>query len=159
MAVITGADGQVQFDLGGGAVCTANVFQWTANLGRQTLDTTRQGDEGRRRTGGLADHTGTVSLRLQFSDDTATANSAWQLLDFALGNVDDGLKAGLTLYVQMSSTSGLCDGVFGSTFSDAVSLTGSVVVADVRMDCSDVTQPVVAVLNWEADGALTLQRT
>ena len=157
MTVILGSDGGIQFDLGNGLVCVANVFSWSANLGRETLDTTKQGDEARTRTGGLADHTGSVSLRLQFSDDTAV-NSAWQILNHVLTNSDDDLKASLKLILQSPGGGGTCDPVFDTLIPDAVSLTGSAVITDVSLDCSDVGEPVVAVMSWEADGALTLVR-
>lgn len=159
MPVIVGSDGAVQFDLGSGSLCTANTFAWSVNLGRETLPTTKQGDEAVTRTGGLADHTGSVSIRLQFSDDTANANSAWQLIDFALGNTDDDLKADVKLYLQRSGlTAGCGDDAFDTVIQDPIVLAGTVVIAGISLDCTDPGEPVVAVLNWEADGALTLSR-
>lgn len=159
MPVIVGSDGSMQFDLGGGLLCTANTFAWSVDLGRETLDTTRQGDEARTRTGGLADHTGSVSIRLQFSDDTAEANSAWQILDFALGNGDDDLKASIKLYLQRSGlTAGCGDDTFDTVVQDAIVLTGTVVVGGISLDCSAPEEPIVAVVNWEADGPLALSR-
>lgn len=158
MSVILGSDGAIEFDFGPGSRCTANVFSWRVNLGRETLDTTRQGAEARGRTGGLADHTGSVSLRLQFSDDNSTANSAWQILDHALGNSDDGLKAGLTLYIQRTEPTAGCDDVFGALVAVPIKLAGTVVIAGIDLDCTDPGEPVVAVLSWEADGALALSR-
>lgn len=158
MSVIFGSDGAIQFDLGPDQRCTANVFSWSVNLGRETLDTTKQGDEARTRTGGLADHTGSVSLRLQFSDDDSQANSAWQILDYALGNTDDALKAAITLYLQRSDPPAGCDDVFSSLVRVPIKLTGTVVVAGISLDCTDPGEPVIAVLGWEADGALALSR-
>lgn len=158
MPVITGSDGSIEFDLGDGSRCTANVFSWEVNLGRETLDTTRQGDEARRRTGGLADHTGSVSLRLQFSDDVTTANSAWQILDHALGGADDELKADLKLYLQREAPTAQCDDAFSTLVSDPITLAGTVVIAGISLDCTDPGEPIVAVLGWEADGALVLAR-
>jgi hypothetical protein len=159
MPVIVGSDGAIQFDLGGGSLCTANTFAWSVNLGRETLPTTKQGDEAVTRTGGLADHTGSVSIRLQFSDDTSTANSAWQILDFALGNTDDDLKADLTLYLQRSGlTAGCGDDAFDTAIQDAIVLAGTVVVAGISLDCTAPEEPIVAVISWEADGALALSR-
>jgi len=158
MSVIFGSDGAIQFDLGDGSRCTANVFAWSVSLGRETLDTTRQGDEARGRTGGIADHTGSVSLRLQFSDDTATANSAWQLLNHALGNTDDELKMGVRLYLQRAGSSINCDNIFGTLIPEAIVLTGTVVAAGIRLDCSEPGEPIVAVLEWEADGMLAASK-
>jgi hypothetical protein len=61
MAVLFGSDGGIQFDLGDGLLCTANVFSWSARLSHETLRTTRQGDEAETRTAGLADHAATQS--------------------------------------------------------------------------------------------------
>lgn len=158
MSVIFGSDGAIQFNLGPGQRCTANVFSWSVNLGRETLDTTRQGDEARSRTGGLADHTGSVSLRLQFSDDDTTANSAWQILEFALGNTDDDLKAAITLYLQRSDPPASCDDVFDTLVRVPIKLTGTVVIGGISLDCTDPGEPIVAVLNWESDGPLVLSR-
>lgn len=158
MTVVLGADGAVQFNFGDGSRCTANVFSWSANLGRETLDTTKQGDEARTRTGGLADHTGSVSLRLQFSDDTTDANSAWQILEYALGNTDDDLKAAITLYLQRSDPPADCDDVFSSLVRVPIKLTGTVVIGGISLDCTDPGEPIVAVLSWESDGPLVLSR-
>jgi hypothetical protein len=158
MSVILGSEGSIQFDFGNGSRCVANVFSWSVNLGRETLDTTRQGDEARSRTGGLADHTGSVSLRLQFSDDDSQANSAWQIMEFALGGSDDELKADLTLYLQRSAPPAGCDDTFGLLIQDAIFLAGRAVITGVNLDCTDPGEPVVAVVGWEADGALELSR-
>jgi hypothetical protein len=157
MSVILGSDGAIQFDFGS-LLCTANTFAWTVNLGRETLPTTKQGDYAVSRTGGLADHTGSVSIRLQFSDDDSQANSAWQILQFAIGNHDDDLKAGIRLYLQRTPPPAECDDVLGQLMPDAVFLGGTVVVTSISLDCSDPGEPVVAVVNWEADGGLDLFR-
>jgi hypothetical protein len=95
---------------------------------------------------------------LQFSDDTALANSAFQIIDYALGNSDDELKANLRLYLQRTPPAQECDDVFDSLVSDEVYLAGGVVLTSISLDCTDPGEPLVAVLGWEADGALTLER-
>lgn len=158
MAVILGSDGFIQLDLGNGLLCVANAFSWTVNLDRETLDTTRQGDEARRRTGGLADHTGSLSLRLLFAEDTAQALSAWQLLNFAITGADDALKAGMSLYLQRDSPPANCSDELGMLIPGAITLSGTVVVTSINLDCTEPGEPVVAVVNWAADGALQLTR-
>ena len=158
MPVIVGSDGAVQFDFGGGLTYVANVFAWSVNLGRETLPTTKQGDEAVTRTGGLADHTGSVSMRLRFAEDGAEALSAWQLINFALGNTDDALKASIKLFIQTAGVSADCEDITGLLIQDPISLTGTVVIASISLDCTDPGEPVVAVASWEADGALTLTR-
>ena len=113
MAVLLGGDGCVRVDLGGGVQYVAEVFQWELRLGRETLDTTRQGDEARRRTGGLADHTGSISYRAVLYQDGGMVASAWQLLNFILNNTDDDLGCWLDLLLQ-TSPQGSCgaDGIW-----------------------------------------------
>ena len=45
-----------------------------------------------------------------------------------------------------------------TTVSGVIKLTGTVVIGDVRLDCTDPEQPIVAVANWSGDGALALVR-
>lgn len=154
MAVLVGADGVAKLDLGDGLICVANIFSWRARLSREMLRRTTQADEAERRTAGLADWSGSFSFRLQFSDDISTAQSAWQILDFALTNTDDGLKANLELILQKYQLVPDYD-IFNSTVDGVIKLTGVVVIGDISMDCSDPEQPIVCEASWAGDGALT----
>lgn len=154
MAVIVGADGAAQINLGGGLKYIANIRSWRASLRRDMLRRTTLADEAERRTGGLADWTGDFEFRLQFSDDTTVAQSAWQMLDFALSNTDDDLKADLSLILQRYQLSPDYD-IFDTTVAGIVKLTGTVVIGDVSLNCEDPEQPIIAVASWAGDGALT----
>jgi hypothetical protein len=158
MAVLVGADGAAKLDLGGGLKYVANIFSWNAQLRREMLTRTTQADDYRRRTAGLGDWTGSFSFRLQFSDDTSVAQSAWQLLNFAFSNTDDNLRAGIELILQSHKLPTDCD-IFQTTIPGIIKLTGNVVIGDISMNCEDPEQPIVAVANWEADGALAPVRT
>ena len=135
----------------------ANIFSWNASMKRDMLSRTTQADEAERRTGGLADWTGDFSFKLQFSDDTATAQSAWQMLDFAYSNTDDDLKAELQLILQSHKLPPDCD-IFRTTVSGIIRLAGTIVIGDVSLDCTDPEQPIIAKAFWSGDGALALQR-
>lgn len=154
MAVIVGADGAAQINLGSGLKYIANIRSWRASLKRDMLRRTTLADEAERRTGGLADWTGDFEFRLQFSDDTAVAQSAWQMLDFALSNTDDDLKADLSLILQRYQLPPDYD-IFDTTVAGIVKLTGTVVIGDVSLNCEDPEQPIIAVASWAGDGALT----
>lgn len=158
MAVLVGTDGSAQLDLGGGLKYVANIFSWQAQLRREMLRQTTQADDFERRTGGLGDWTGSFSFRLQFSDDTSTAQSSWQLLEYALTETDDNLKADMNLVLQRYQLAPDYD-IFDSTIAGAISLNGTIVIGDLSLDCQDPEQPVVAVASWEADGALTPYRS
>ena len=157
MTVLKGSDGRAQLNLGGGLKCMANIFSWRAQRKMEMLRRTTQADEAERRTAGIADWSGSFSFRLQFSDDQTTALSAWQILNFALTNTDDALKAGISLILQAYKISPDYD-IFNTTIAGVIKLTGTVVVSDVSLDCSDPEQPIVAVASWEGDGALILER-
>jgi hypothetical protein len=157
MSVIVGSSGAAQINLGDGIKYVANIFSWNASLKRDMLSRTTQADEAERRTGGLADWTGDFSFRLQFSDDTATAQSAWQMLDFAYSKTDDDLKAELRLILQSHKLPPDCD-IFRTTVSGIVRLAGTIVIGDVSLDCTDPEQPIIAKAFWSGDGALALQR-
>jgi hypothetical protein len=157
MSVLVGSDGAAQIDLGGGIKYVANIFSWNASMKRDMLRRTTQADEAERRTGGLADWTGDFSFKLQFSDDTATAQSAWQMLDFAYSNTDDDLKAELRLILQSYKLPPDYD-VFRTTVSGIIQLAGTIVIGDVSLDCTDPEQPIIAKAFWGGDGALALQR-
>lgn len=158
MAVLVGADGAAKLDLGDGLKYVANIFSWNAQLRREMLRQTTQADNYEKRTGGMGDWTGSFSFRLQFSDDTSVAQSAWQLLNFAFTQNDDDLKAGIELILQSYKLPTDCD-IFKTTVPGIIKLTGTVVIGDISMNCEDPEQPIVAVANWEADGALTPVRT
>jgi len=158
MAVLVGADGAARLDLGNGLKYVANIFSWNAQLRREMLRQTTQADNYEKRTGGMGDWTGSFSFRLQFSDDTSVAQSAWQLLNFAFTENDDDLKAGIELILQSYKLPPDCD-IFRTTVPGIIKLTGTVVIGDISMNCEDPEQPIVAVANWEADGALTPVRT
>lgn len=157
MAVIIGGDGAVELDLGNGMKCVANVFSWTAQLRRDTLRRTTQADEAERRTGGLADWTGSFSFRLQLSDDDTIAQSAWQLMEFVVSNTDDNLKASIDLVLQNYQIARDCD-IFQSSIAGVVKLTGTVVIGDLGFNCTDPSEAIVCEASWEADGALALVR-
>jgi hypothetical protein len=158
MAVIVGTNGAAKLNLGGGLKYVANMFSWNARLRREMLRQTTQADNYEKRTAGLGDWTGSFSFRLQFSDDTSVAQSAWQLLNFAFSNTDDTLKASMELILQSEKLPPDFD-IFKTTVSGIIKLTGTVVIGDISMDCEDPEQPIVAVANWEGDGALTLARS
>jgi hypothetical protein len=157
MSVLIGSNGAAQINLGGGIKYVANIFSWTASMKRDMLSRTTQADEAERRTGGLADWTGDFSFNLQFSDDADTAQSAWQMLDFAYSNTDDDLKAELRLILQSHKLPPDYD-VFRTTISGIIQLAGTIVIGDVSLDCTDPGQPIVAKAFWGGDGALALQR-
>jgi hypothetical protein len=157
VSVLVGSNGAAQIDLGGGIKYVANIFSWTASMKRDMLSRTTQADEAERRTGGLADWTGDFSFKLQFSDDTATAQSAWQMLNFAYSNTDDDLKAELRLILQSYRLPPGYD-VFRTTVSGIIQLAGTIVIGDVSLDCTDPEQPIIAKAFWGGDGALALQR-
>lgn len=158
MAVLVGADGAAQIDLGAGLKYIANIKSWRCKMTREMLDRTTQADESRRRTGGLSDWSGDFEFHIQFSDDTGTALSAWQLLDFAFTNTDDDLKADISLILQQQNHPSNCD-IFSTTVAGIVKLTGTVVIGDISLNCEDPEQPIIAVANWEADGPLGLERS
>jgi hypothetical protein len=158
MAVLVGSDGAAKINLGGGLKFVANIFSWTARLRREMLRQTTQADDYEKRTAGLGDWSGSFSFRMQFSDDTSVAQSAWQLLDFALTKNDNDLKASIELILQSYRLLPDCD-IFKTTIPGVIKLTGTVVIGDLSMNCEDPEQPIIAVASWEGDGALTPVRT
>jgi len=157
MAVIVGSDGAVKIDLGNGSKYIANTLSWQCRLNRDMLRRTTQADEAEKRTAGLADWTGDFAFQMQFSDDTAIAQSSWQMLNFALSNTDDQLKAELVLILQRNQI--LPDyNIFNTSVQGVVKLTGMVVIGNVSLNCQDPEQPLALVAEWSADGVLVLQR-
>jgi hypothetical protein len=51
-----------------------------------------------------------------------------------------------------------CD-IFKTTIPGVIKLTGTVVIGDLSLNCEDPEQPIIAVANWEGDGAMTPVRT
>jgi len=157
MAVIVGADGAIELDLGNGLVRAANIFQWEARLTRDSLPRTTQADDYKRWTGGLGEWSGSFSFRLQFSDDGDTALSAWQLLTFIVSNTGDDLKGNLRLILQ-GQGEGAGSDVFRFPISDQIMLSGQVLISDVGLNCEDPERPIIATASWLGDGELTLER-
>ena len=156
MSVLVGADGAAQVNLGSGLKYVADIFQWNASLKRTMLSRTTQADDFERNTGGMAAWTGDFSFRIRFSDDT-TVQSAWQMLSFVLAGTDDTLKAELSLILQSRQLAPDCD-IYKTTVGGVIKLTGTVVIGDIRLDCQDPAEPVIAVASWAGDGALALVR-
>lgn len=154
MTVIVGVDGSVELDLGNGLKYVANIFKWDAELKREFLDQTTQADDFGRATAGLATWSGSLSTYLQFSDDTSVAQSSWQILEYAVSGVDDDLKAAVKLTLQRQPPDDDYD-IFDSTIAGEIRLTGTVVIGDIRLECTDPEQPIVMVLIWTGDGPLT----
>lgn len=157
MSVLVGAHGAAQINLGGTLKYVANIFSWNASMKRAMLSRTTQADDFERNTGGLAGWSGSFSFKLQFSDDTSVAQSAWQMLDFAFTKTDDDLKASLQLILQSHKLTPDYD-IFQTTVGGIIQLAGTIVIGDVSLDCTDPEQPIVAVATWSGDGALALQR-
>ena len=157
MSVLVGSHGAAQLDLGGSLKYVANIFSWDASMKRAMLNRTTQADDFEKNTGGLAGWSGSFSFKLQFSDDTSTAQSAWQMLDFAYSNTDDDLKAELRLILQSYKLPPDYD-IFKSTVSGIIRLAGTIVIGDVSLDCTDPEQPIIAKAFWSGDGALALER-
>jgi hypothetical protein len=158
MSLLVGSDGAAQINLGSGLKFVANIFSWNARLRREMLRQTTQADDYEKRTAGLGDWSGSFSFRMQFSDDTSVAQSAWQLIDFALTKNDDDLKASIALILQSYKLPPDCD-IFKTTIPGVIKLTGTVVIGDLSLNCEDPEQPIIAVANWEGDGAMTPVRT
>jgi hypothetical protein len=157
MSVLVGAHGAAQLDLGGGLKYVANIFSWDASMRRAMLSRKTQADDFERNTGGLAGWSGSFSFKLQFSDDTSTAQSAWQMLYFAFTKTDDDLKADLRLILQSHKLTPDYD-IFQTTVGGIIQLAGTIVIGDVSLDCTDPEQPIIAKAFWSGDGALALQR-
>jgi len=158
MSVIVGSDGAAQVNLGGGVKYIANIKSWRANLKRDMLRRTTQADEVEKRTAGLADWSGDFEFFLQFSDDVTTAQSSWQMLNFALTGTDDSLKANVALILQTHQVLPDCD-IFSTTIPGVIKLIGTVVIGDVTINCEDPEHPLGLLVSWAGDGAMTLQRT
>lgn len=158
MAVIVGADGAAQIDLGNGLKYMANITSWSIRLDRGYLDRTDLSHEAKKRTAGLADWTGDFSFNIQLSEDTSVALSAWQLLQFIIAGRDDELKAEVALILQRNQVMADCN-IFQTTIPGAVWLAGTVVIGSVGLDCEDPEKPLVGLAQWGADGALTLHRS
>jgi hypothetical protein len=158
MGVIVGSDGAVQLDLGAGNKYVANTFSWTVKTKREMLNRTNLSDDAKRRTAGIADWTGNFSFRLQLSDDTAQALSAYQILEHLYTKTGDELKAQLHLVLQRGKLPPDYD-IFNSTIGGVVKLVGTVVIETIGLDCATPENPVIARADWEGDGALALVRT
>lgn len=158
MAVIVGADGAAQIDLGNGLKYIANITSWSVKLDRGYLNRTTQADEAKKRTADIADWTGDFSFNIQLSEDTSVALSAWPLLQFIIAGKDDELKAEVALILQRNQVMADCD-IFQTTIPGAVWLAGTVVIGGVGLDCEDPEKPLVGLAQWGADGALTLHRS
>lgn len=158
MAVITGSDGAVKINLEDGLKYIAEIVSWTVNMDRGMLSRTNAADESERTTGGRNSWKGDIELHVAFSDDTSVALSSWQLLEFAINNTDDDLKAELRLVLQRYGVMPDCN-VFKTSVAGVVELVGTVVLGPVSLNCEDPEQPIVLVISWTADGPLALQRT
>jgi hypothetical protein len=154
MTVVVGTDGAAKIDLGSGLKYMANIRSWELSVSRPSLSRTNLGDEAERSVSGVAKWTGDFEFHLVFSEDESVALSSWKMLEFALAGVGDELFADIELILQRHQIAPDFE-VFRSTIPGVIKLSGTVLVTDVRMDCTDPGEPIVMVADWEGDGALT----
>ena len=136
MAVIRGEEGAVQFEAAGGTNATiVGTRSWTLNITKDTLDTTKHGDNFRSFVGSLVSGSGTVEL---VYDPDATGQAAF-IEDVVTTN--DPADATFELFTT-GTTSG----------TDSVSFAGIITSMDIASTVGDL---VVATCNFVTSGAIT----
>ena len=90
MAILRGEQGSVKFDDGGGTASTiAATRNWSLNITKDSIDTTKHGDTFRGTQGGLIKGTGSVELLY----DPAQTGEYAAFIDDVLTVTDDGTAA------------------------------------------------------------------
>ena len=98
MAVIRGEEGAVQFEAAGGTNATiVGTRSWTLNITKDTLDTTKHGDNFRSFVGSLVSGSGTVEF---VYDPDATGQAAF--LEDVI-TADDPADASFELFTKGTS--------------------------------------------------------
>ena len=87
MAILRGEQGSVKFDDGGGTASTiAATRNWSLNITKDSIDTTKHGDKFRGTQGGLIKGTGSVELLY----DPSQSGEYAAFIDDVLTVTDDG---------------------------------------------------------------------
>ena len=136
MATLRGEQGAVQFSASGGSKATVvGTRSWSLTTTKETLDTSKQGDNFRTFIGSMVSGSGTVEL---VYDPDATGQAAF--IEDVI-NTGDTADATFELFTT-GSTSG----------SDSVSFAGIITSMDIASTVGDL---VVATCNFVTSGAIT----
>jgi hypothetical protein len=136
MAVIRGEEGAVQFHPTGGTNATiVGTRSWSLSITKDSLDTSKHGDNFRSFVGGMISGTGTVEL---VYDPDATGQPTF--IEDVI-TVDDAADATFELFTK-GTTSG----------TDSVSFAGVITSMDIGSTSGDL---VVATCNFVTSGAIT----
>lgn len=157
MSVILGNKAAIELNLGAGGQCVLDVFTWRLNLERESLETTKQGDTARTRTGGLADATGSFGCRVRLLEDGGQATSPYQLINHILSNEDDDLLAAARFIIQIAGEPNNCN-KYGELILDGVWLEGDILITTASINCSEPAEPIVIDFDFEASGPMILNR-
>jgi len=104
--LLLGEDGALQFDLGNGLQCSAEITSYRLLLGRDTLETTAQGDESRTFVAGLKTWSGECNYNIRLAQDTELFTAA-QLIPSILANEDEA-PINARFYIQRNDAPGGC---------------------------------------------------
>ena len=119
MAILRGEQGSVKFGAGGTLAALAGTRSWSLNITKETLDTTKHGENSRTFVGSMVSGSGTVELVFTTEDTSQTgfiedvltaddaADAAFEL--FTTGNTADTNSLtfnGIITSADISSTAG-----------------------------------------------------
>ena len=137
MAVIRGEEGAVQFEAAGGTNATiVGTRSWTLNITKDTLDTTKHGDNFRSFVGSLVSGSGTVEL---VYDPDASGQAAF--LEDVI-TADDPADASFELFTKGTSSG-----------TDSAVFTGIITSMDITSNVGDL---VVVTCNFVTSGTIAL---
>ena len=137
MAVIRGEEGAVQFEAAGGSNATiVGTRSWTLNITKDTLDTTKHGDNFRSFVGSLVSGSGTVEL---VYDPDATGQAPF--LEDVI-TADDPADASFELFTKGTSSG-----------TDSAVFTGIIISMDITSSVGDL---VVVTCNFVTSGTISL---
>tara|TARA_R100001082_G_scaffold111077_1_gene93223 strand:- start:5053 stop:5478 length:426 start_codon:yes stop_codon:yes gene_type:complete len=91
MAFVKGEDGSVYFGASGSEGIVSNTRSWSLNITKETIDTTKQGDNSRTYIGGLVTATGSCEL---LYDNAASGDTLALIKDVVTADDDPSVAAG-----------------------------------------------------------------
>ena len=104
--LLLGEDGALQFDLGNGLQCSAEITSYRLLLGRDLLETTQQGDETRTYVAGLKSWSGECNFNIRLAQDAELFTAA-QLVPFILA-LEGEARIPARFYIQRNDAPGGC---------------------------------------------------
>lgn len=147
--LLLGDDGALQFDLGNGLQCSAEITSYRLLLSRDLLETTAQGQESRSYAPGLKSWSGECNMNVRLAQDGNLFTIA-QLVPAILALEDEALVPARFYIQSHDAPSGCPPGVeIGPAWFE-----GTAILSEITLDIADPTTLIRGAARFTGTGPI-----